>query len=68
VKDLEKFSQSCTPKYGRSITDLHKKLILPRVRDRLRLIKTKIGKEDWAGWPKIAKKIEGIEKLAGKSV
>ena len=68
VKDLEKFSQSCKPKYGRSVTDLQKKLILPRVRDRLRLIKGKIEKEDWSGWAKIAKKIEGIEKLAGKSV
>lgn len=68
VKDLEKFSHTCKPKYGRSISDLQKRLALPRVRDRLISIKEKIETKDWAGWIKIAKKIEAIEKLARKSI
>ena len=67
VKDLEKFSQTCKPKYGRSTADLQKKLALPRVRDRLKLIKRKIETENWPGWAKIAKKIDGIEKLADEA-
>lgn len=68
VKDLEKFSQSCKPKYGRSISDLQEKLALPRVHDRLISIKEKIKREDWTGWTTIAKKIAAVEKLAGKSI
>jgi hypothetical protein len=30
-------------------------------------LKEKIEKEDWAGWAKIARRIEGIEKRAAKS-
>lgn len=67
VKDLEKFSGRCKPKYGSSIADLHKKLASPKVMQRLKSIKGKIAKEDWAGWAKIAQRIEVIEKRAGES-
>jgi len=67
VKDLEKFSQACKPKYGRSVADLQKKLALPRVTQRLQSVKEKIEKEDWRGWARIARRIEAIEKLAAKS-
>ncbi len=39
VKDLEKFSERCRPKYGRSIEDLQKRLALPKVIQRLESIK-----------------------------
>lgn len=67
VKDLEKFSQSCRPKYGRSIADLQKKLALPKVEQRLRSIKDKIKRENWVGWGRIAKRIAAIETLAAES-
>lgn len=66
IKDLEKFSERCKPKYGRSVADLRKKLALPKVTQRLKSVKGKIEKEDWAGWAKIAQRIEAIEKLAAK--
>ncbi len=66
VKDLEKFSERCKPKYGRSIEDLQKRLALPKVIQRLESIRKKIEKGDWAGWTRIAKTIEAIEKLALK--
>jgi hypothetical protein len=66
AKDLEKFSEHCAPKYGRSIADLQKRLALPKVTQRLESIKKKIAKEDWAGWARIAQRIEAIEKLAVK--
>jgi hypothetical protein len=66
VKDLEKFSERCEPKYSRSIEDLQKRLALPKVIQRLESIKKKIEREDWAGWAKIAQRIEAIEKLAAK--
>jgi hypothetical protein len=66
VKDLEKFSEHCKPKYGRSIVDLQKRLALPKVIQRLESIKKKIEKEDWVGWARIAQRIEAIEKLAAK--
>src|SRR6266853_2364980 len=66
AKDLEKFSEHCTPKYGRSIGDLQKRLALPKVTQRLESIKKKIEKEDWAGWARIAQRIEAIERLAVK--
>ena len=62
TKDLEKFSEHCTPKYGRSIADLQKKMALPKVTQRLESIKKKIEKEDWAGWAKIGRRIKAIEK------
>jgi hypothetical protein len=61
---LEKFAESCTPRYGRSIADLEKKLITPRVEERLKLIKKKAETEDWAGWPRMIQRLEAIEKLA----
>lgn len=67
IKGLEKFSQGCEAKYGRSVADLRKKLSSPKVADRLKSIKRKIEMEDWAGWRKIAKRIDGIEKLATDS-
>jgi hypothetical protein len=67
VKDLEKFSEHCKPKYGRSIEDLQKRLALPKTIQRLESIRKKIEKEDWAGWAKIARRIEAIEKCAAKS-
>jgi hypothetical protein len=39
VKDLQKFSEMCKPKYGRSVADLRKKLVLPKVTRRLKSIK-----------------------------
>jgi hypothetical protein len=39
---------------------------MPRVTQRLKAVKEKIEKEDWAGWAKIAKRIRAIEKLAAK--
>jgi len=66
VKDLETFSERCKPKYGRSIEDLQKRLALPKVIQRLESIRKKIEKGDWAGWTRIAKTIETIEKLALK--
>lgn len=62
VKDLEKFSEHCTQRYGRTMEDLQKRLALPKVIQRLELIKKKIEKGDWAGWSKIARRIEAIEK------
>jgi enolase len=62
VKDLEKFAETCKPKYRRTVSDLHKKLAMPR----LVSIKKKIATEDWAGWAAIAKRINGIAKLAAK--
>jgi len=67
VKDLVKFSEGCKAKYGRSVSDLQRKLALPKVTQRLKSIKGKIEKEDWAGWAKIAQRIGAIEKRAGKS-
>jgi len=64
VKDLEKFSERCGPKYGRSIEDLQKRLALPKVIQRLESIRKKIEKKDWAGWPTIELRIDAIEKLA----
>lgn len=66
VKDLEKFSERCGPKYGRSIEDFQKRLALPKVIQRLESIKKKIANEDWAGWAKIAQRIKAIE-VAAKS-
>jgi hypothetical protein len=67
VRDLEKFAESCKAKYGRSIADLEKKLVAPRVERRLKSIKKKAETEDWAGWPRIVQRLEGIEKLTVKS-
>jgi hypothetical protein len=67
VKDLEKFSKHCKPKYGRSLADFQKKLALPKVKQRLASIKKKIEQKDWAGWEKIAQRIEEIESLATES-
>jgi hypothetical protein len=67
VKDLEKFSEHCKRQYGRSIEDLQKRRARPKVIERLESIKKKIEKEDWAGWARIAQRIEAIEKLAAKS-
>jgi hypothetical protein len=64
VKELERFSEQCRSEYGRSILDLRKKLALPKVIQRLELIKKKIEKKDWAGWARIDKRIEAIERLA----
>jgi hypothetical protein len=66
IKDFEKFSEHCKPQYGRSVVDLQKKLALPKVIQRLESIKKKIAKEDWAGWLRIAQRIEGIERRAAK--
>ena len=66
VKDLEEFSRTCKPEYGRSVEDLPKKLALPKVVQRLQLIKQKAETEEWAGWPKIVRKLEAIEKLTQK--
>jgi len=66
VKDLEKFSKVCKRKYGRKIADLRNKLALPKVTQRLKSIKEKIEREEWAGWARIAQRIEAIEKLAAK--
>jgi len=66
VKDLEKFSERCKPQFGRSIVDLQKRLDLSKVIQRLESIKKKIEKEDWAGWARIAQRIERIERCAGK--
>lgn len=67
VKDLEKFSKHCKPKYGRSFADLQEKLAFPKVKQRLASIKKKIEQKDWAGWGKIAQRIEEVERLAAKS-
>jgi hypothetical protein len=66
IKDLEKFSERCRPKYGRSLADLKKKLASPKVMQRLKSIKEKAKKGDWAGWARIAQRIEAIEKLAAE--
>lgn len=66
VKGLESFADTCKPKYGRSVADLREKLASPKVAERLTSIKDKIGKEDWAGWKKIAERINTIERLAAK--
>jgi hypothetical protein len=66
VKDLQWFADKCQPEYGRSIRDLQKKLALPKLKQRLKSIKEKIEKEDWAGWAKVARRIDEIEKLATK--
>jgi hypothetical protein len=67
VRDLEKFAESCTPKYGRSMADLEKKLVSPRVEQRLKSIKKKAETEDWAGWSRISQRLEAIGKLTAKS-
>jgi hypothetical protein len=67
VKDLEKFSKKCEQKYGRSIADLHEKLASPKVMQRLKSIKEKAEKEDWAGWARIAQRIRAIGERAAKS-
>jgi hypothetical protein len=67
VKELEKLSEQCKPEYGRSILDLQKRLALPKVMQRLESIKKKIEKKDWAGWARIAQRIEAIEDVAAKS-
>lgn len=67
TKDLEKFSDRCKLKYGRSVADLQKKLASPKAMRRLKAIKEKTEKEDWAGWARIAQRIEAIEKLAAKA-
>jgi hypothetical protein len=64
VKDLEKFSERCKPKYGSSILDLQKRLAMPKTRQRLESIKKKIKTKDWTGWAKIAQRIEAIERIA----
>jgi hypothetical protein len=64
VRELAKFSDECKPKFGRSGADLQKKLVSPKVNQRLKSIKVKIERDDWAGWTKIAQRIEAIEKLA----
>jgi hypothetical protein len=67
VKDLEKFSDGCElNKYGRSIADLRKKLASPKVIRRLKSIKAKIDKENWAGWGKISQRIKTVEKRAAE--
>jgi len=66
VKDLEKFAERCRPKYGCSVADLRKKLASPKVMQRLKSIKEKAKKENWAGWARIAQRIEAIETLAVK--
>jgi hypothetical protein len=67
IKDLEKFSERCRPKYGRSVADLRKQLALPKVRQRLESIKKNIANEDWTGWARIAQRITVIEDVAAKS-
>jgi hypothetical protein len=67
LKDLEKFSEHCKRRYGRTIEDLQKKLALPKTIQRLESIKKKIGKKDWSGWAKIAQRIKAIEDVAAKS-
>lgn len=67
VKDLEKFSRTCKRQYGRSIEDLQKRLALPKTIQRLESIKKNIEKKDWAGWTRIARRIEAIEDVAAKS-
>jgi hypothetical protein len=47
--------------------DLQKKLALPKVMQRLESIKKRIEKKDWAGWARIAQRIEAIEDVAAKS-
>ena len=66
IKDLEKFSERCRPKYGRSVADLRKKLALPKVRQRLESIKKNIANEDWTGWARIAQRITVVEDVAAK--
>jgi hypothetical protein len=67
IKDLEKFVERCKPQYGRKVADLQRRLTSPKVMQRLKSIREKIEKEDWAGWARIAQRIEAIEKLAAKS-
>jgi len=67
IKEVEKFSEHCSPKYGRSIADLREKLELPKVRQRLESIKKKIANEDWTGWTRIAQRIKAIEGVAARS-
>jgi hypothetical protein len=64
VKDLERFSERCKPRYGRSIEDLQKRLAQPKVIERLESIKKKIEQEGWKGWAKIAQRIGAIERFA----
>jgi len=66
IKDLEKFSEHCKSQYGRSIVDLQKRLAVPKVIQRLESIKKKITNEDWAGWARIAQRIQAIERRATK--
>jgi hypothetical protein len=66
IRDLAKFSDECKPEYGRPVADLQKKLASPKVMQRLKSIKGKIKKEDWAGWTTIARRIEEIEILAAR--
>jgi hypothetical protein len=67
IKGLEKFSERCSPKYGRSAADLRKKLVSPKVRQRLESIKKQIANDNWTGWARIAQRITGIEDVAAKS-
>jgi hypothetical protein len=67
TKEVEKFSERCSPQYGRSVADLRKKLALPKVRQRLESIKKKIANEDWTGWARIAQRIKAIEDIAARS-
>jgi hypothetical protein len=67
VKDLEKFSRNCKPKFGRSIADLENRLALPKVTERVRSIKRKAETDRWAGWSRIIQRLEAVEKLAEKS-
>jgi hypothetical protein len=67
VKEFEKFSERCKPKYGRSVADLRKKMASPKVRQRLESIKGKVARENWTGWARIAQRIKAIEDVAVKS-
>lgn len=64
IKDLEKFSRTCKPEYGRSVEDLRQKLASPNVEQRLQSIKQKAKTEEWAGWSKILKRLEAVESQA----
>jgi hypothetical protein len=67
VKDLEKFAESCEPKYLRSVADLREKLARPKYAQRLESIKKRAKEEDWTGWIKILERIESIEKLVAEA-
>lgn len=54
VKDLQKFAESCKPRYGRSIENLRAKLAANKQRlDKIKMV--------WKGWPTILDKIHSIE-------